>query len=225
MFMTTACGMNTGSSTSISDIEGSIVYMEEDGKLTPFIVADKNYRKGVTLLVREHVLPEPMRFNEYESYYEGSEIDRYLSNEYADKLGNKEYLVSVPIDITAESSIGLTGKDTTKISRCVFLLSYTELGYKESPTTTNEGATVSYFRKMENRLATDEDGNTVGCLMRSPNTYHGSMVYVLSDDGTIGGCNAFDENDIRPAVCVRDDMPVMKYGSSGSRKYIFVDGQ
>ena len=133
--------------TTVSDIEGQIIYIKENGRMVPFIVADAKYQKGKAVLLRRDVLPELRRFNDNYSYYENSEIDRYLSDTYRNELEDiGDYLSFANISITAEEAIGLSGKETKQIDRCVFLPSYTELGFKESPTTTNEGAAFSYFK-------------------------------------------------------------------------------
>lgn len=206
---------------SISKIGNAIIYIEENGELTPFIVADTNYRKDAVLLVRKNVLPGLMRFNEYFSCYENSEIDRYLSENYVNELSDiKDYLVPVSIDITAQSSLGLTGKDVVQIERYAFLLSYTELGLGESPTVAREGKAISYFKKAENRLATDSVGEPASFFMRTPNTYYDSMVYSLAEDGVIGNVNASDQNGIRPAICVSSDVPVTRYEDAGENAYV-----
>ena len=41
------------------------VYIKEDGKYVPFLVIDNGYDKGSTLLLREEILAETKRMNEY----------------------------------------------------------------------------------------------------------------------------------------------------------------
>lgn len=197
---------------SISDIEGKTLYIKENNVLTPFIVADCKYRNDAVLLIRKNVLPSPMRFNEYSSYYENSEIDRYLSDTYIKTLNiNTAHLTPVTIDITADSALGLTGKDIIQIDRYAFLLSYTELGFSVSPTVAPEGKPVSYFKKAQNRLACDLMGKPQSYFMRTPNTYYDSVVYSLGPDGGIANGNASDINGIRPAFCLKKGIPVTPY--------------
>ena len=62
------------------------VYIKEDGKYVPFLVIDNGYEKGSTLLLREEILAETKRMNEYSSYYKDSEIDRFLNGSYYENL-------------------------------------------------------------------------------------------------------------------------------------------
>ncbi|MBF1005936.1 MAG: hypothetical protein HXK79_02225, partial [Lachnospiraceae bacterium] len=55
------------------------VYIKEDGKYVPFLVIDNGYEEGSTLILREEILAETKRMNEYSSYYKDSEIDRFLN--------------------------------------------------------------------------------------------------------------------------------------------------
>ena len=73
--------------------ENCIVYLQENGEYVPFIVVTDDYN-GNVLLVRKEVLPEPRRINEYFSYYEGSEIDHYLNEEYLGTLAENELILT-----------------------------------------------------------------------------------------------------------------------------------
>ena len=225
--MACGCGLS-GKEQRISDIaynkvrnHVNYVYVREGDREIPFIVAEADYQKGKTLIVRRDLLPTFRRFNDYYSYYENSEIDNYLNNEYLGELNEIDGIIEpVNIVIAAESAIGLTGKEVTKIGRKVFLLSYVELGLAESPTVAPEGKALKIFKKSENRIACDESGNPECYIMRSPNTYHDSMVYCMGDDAVVGGINAFDESGIRPAICVDNSACVEKYEAAGHNSYI-----
>ncbi len=226
----TACGAEANEEravmsarqNTVSDIEGQIVYIKENGRMVPFIVADVQYQKGTAALLRRDVLPELMRFNEYDSYYENSEIDKYLSETYRNELEDiGDYLSFANITITAEEAIGLSGKETRNIERCIFLPSYTELGFKESPTTTNEGGAFSYFKKGNDRVAmADNSSDPETYYMRSPNTYHTSAVYYFAYDGTIGFGSASDPSGIRPVVCVDNSAPVEEYADADEAAFV-----
>lgn len=110
--------------------EGDIVYLKEDGVLTPFIVAKHNYESdlngaGRTLLVRKGAAGVSAWNEAGVNTYADSTIDTLLNSEYKAKL---------PADVQAalaETTFYYTvgGGDTTvtTLSRAVFLLSDGEL--------------------------------------------------------------------------------------------------
>ena len=76
------------------------VYVKEDGKYVPFLVIANEYVPGSTLLLRESILSELRRVNEYNSYYKDSEIDRFLNGEYYSTLKEIHHLIkNTPIEI------------------------------------------------------------------------------------------------------------------------------
>ena len=44
--------------------------------------------------------------------------------------------------------------------------------------------------------------------MRTPNTYYLSCSYVIGDNNKLGFTNSYDQNGIRPAVCVEGDTKI-----------------
>ena len=82
------------------------VYIKEDGKYVPFLVIDNGYEEGSTLLLREEILAETKRINEYSSYYKDSEIDRYLNGSYYDNLkGIHSLIESTTVEIVKDEAI------------------------------------------------------------------------------------------------------------------------
>ena len=62
------------------------------------------------------------RFNDYSSYYEDSEIDQFLSNEYItylDEISDKVESVDITI---AKEALNIAGNETKLINRKVFYL-------------------------------------------------------------------------------------------------------
>ena len=126
------------------------VYVKEDGKYVPFLVIANEYVPGSTLLLRESILSELRRVNEYNSYYKDSEIDRFLNGEYYSTLKEIHHLIkNTPIEIYSKDSIGFSGDETEYINRHIFLLSMKELGYEYE----NEGKKLDYFNKVENWIS------------------------------------------------------------------------
>lgn len=174
------------------------VYIKEDGKYVPFLVIDNGYEKGSTLLLREEILAETKRINEYSSYYKDSEIDRFLNGSYYENLKGIHYLIeSTAVEIVKDEAIGSTGDGTEKINRNVFLLSAYELGFDME----KEGKRLGYFSIPDNRICY-LSGESVSWLLRTPNIWERSVACRLTYDGALGSWNSYDQGGIRPAFCV-----------------------
>lgn len=69
---------------------GYHIYLEENDSLVPFIVLSSNYN-GNCLVMREHLLDKCISYNspgQYGSYYNGSNVDQFLNNQYYAQLSN-----------------------------------------------------------------------------------------------------------------------------------------
>ena len=174
------------------------VYVKEYGKYVPFLVIDNGYEEGSTLLLREEILAETKRMNEYSSYYKDSEIDRFLNGSYYENLKEIHSLIeSTAVEIVKDEAIGSTGEGTEKINRNVFLLSAYELGFDME----KEGRRLGYFSNPDNRIC-HLNGESVSWLLRTPNTWERSVVCCLTYDGALGSWNAYAKCGIRPAFSV-----------------------
>ena len=147
MFILSSCGFDKNNAT-ISDIsydnnkDEYEVYVKENGKYVPFLVLQSDYQDGKTLL---------LRFNDYSSYYEDSEIDQFLSNEYItylDEISDK--VESVDITIAAKEALNIEGNETKLINRKVFLPSLKE-SCQDCKYNVNEGEKIDYFEEKETR--------------------------------------------------------------------------
>ena len=183
------------------------VYVKEDGKYIPFLVIANEYVPGSTLLLRESILSELRRVNEYNSYYKDSEIDRFLNGEYYSTLKEIHHLIkNTPIEIYSKDSIGFSGDETEYINRHIFLLSMKELGYEYE----NEGKKLDYFNKAENWISYYNgettswvrQGEATSWLLRTPVGAYFSAVFSATYEGTLCIGNAFSLYGIRPAFCV-----------------------
>lgn len=95
--------------------------------------------------------------------------------------------------------------------RKVFLLSFTELGYKKNGHVGVEGVPLLYFKDNKNRFATTNNGKfTVSWWLRSADSTYDSCVYAVGPEGEIGSTNAYDMNGIRPAFCVDGKQEIYK---------------
>ena len=194
------------------------VYIKEDGKYVPFLVIDNGYEKGSTLLLREEILAETKRMNEYSSYYKDSEIDRYLNGSYYENLKEIHSLIeSTAVEIVKDEAIGSTGDGKEKINRNVFLLSANELGFDME----KEGKRLGYFSNPDNRIC-HLNGESASWLLRTPNTWERSVVCCLTYDGALGSWNAYTKCGIRPAFCVDSLAKIKKKAGIIEGKEVYV---
>ena len=186
------------------DINDCTVYIAENDVLTPFIVLTDNYY-GNALLLRKEILDQPMSINDNSSYYENSEIDKFLGCDYAFRFKGdvQNQMLTSLVWIAADDAIGTCGAQSTAISRRVFLLSFTEV-VGEGLCAAVEGEQLEFFKNPNNRIAWYK-GKPASWSLRSPNTYYKSVSYGIGPDGAIGGGNASDKNGIRPAFCMSPD--------------------
>ena len=212
---------NTISSIAYSSLKSKDdyrVYIKEDGKYVPFLVIDNGYEKGSTLLLREEILAETKRMNEYSSYYKDSEIDRYLNGSYYENLKEIHSLIeSTAVEIVKDEAIGSTGDGTENINRNVFLLSAYELGFDME----KEGKRLGYFSIPDNRICY-LSGESVSWLLRTPNTWERSVVCCLLYDGALGSWNAYTKCGIRPAFCVDSLAKIKKKAGIIEGKEVYV---
>ena len=210
--------------TTIGDIAydenskwGYRIYFEEDNELTPFIVLTSNYN-GNCLVLREFLLEDLQPYNspgEYGAYYNDSKIDNFLNQEYYSRLSEsvKNLIVTSKIEITPKKSIDTHTKDTEKIKRNIFLLSANEIGDSVG-SIAKEGNTLSYFKKIQNRVATYKDLEADPWWLRTPAISNNNTVIIIGDDGSIGigSINTIDgisEIAVRPAFCIPSDTQII----------------
>ena len=191
------------------------VYVKEDGNYVPFLVIANEYVPGSTLLLRESILSELRRVNEYNSYYKDSEIDRLLNGEYYNKLKEIHHLIkNTPIEIYSKEAIGFSGDETEYINRHIFLLSNKELAFEYE----NEGKELEYFYKPENRISYYNGettswvrkGEATSWLLRTPVRAYFSAVFSATYEGALCIGNAFSLYGIRPAFCVDSSTKIKK---------------
>lgn len=185
----------------------NLIYVLENSKYTPFLVLTDDYT-GNTLLLRKDVLEKNRRINDCSAYYANSEIDLYLNEEYLESLTEiSQYVTTSKVEITSEASLGVSGVDTEIIDRSVFLLSCNEVGISDSVNIAPEGKVLKFFKNEENRRAYFNE-KVSSWWLRTPNTYCLSCSFVIGNNNKLGYTNSYDQNGIRPAVCVDGDMQI-----------------
>ena len=221
---------------TISDLCGASdneIYIEESDRYVPYLVVSDDYN-GAALLLRKAILPEAMQFNDGYVYYnsagpialyETSSIDKYLNSEFIDSLTDPSLRIEdtdIWVAITEPSSTGTIDTKTHTITRKVFLLSITELGYNDDYAAGHEGEPLPYFKEISSRIAYDEDGRPANWWTRSPDTYHRVVVYAIGYDALLGGGGAYYPNGIRPAFTVDKDTRVKRDSNIIDGKTVFV---
>lgn len=194
--------------------------IEENGKIVPYLILTDDYN-GDCLLLREYLLDEPRKYNiakKNSGYYEDSEIDKYLNEEFINRFTSKlrNTILNSTIVITDINSLDGGGKDTISINRKVFLLSFTEMNRNSgSRTNLKEGEPLEYFAKESNRIAYYENGQVGSWWLRTANSGYADAVCSVIADGSIdvGGINGPEGeylNGVRPAFCLKRETKISK---------------
>ena len=198
-------GVSVGKLSYEVSPDSCTVYLPEGAQYVPFLVLSADYG-GNALLLRRDVLPDFRPFNNYSAAYEDSAIDRFLNGEYLQRLDAVRDLIrSSEIVVTDADALGVSGTAVRTLTRNVFLLSCTETGFTDLANAGKEGVALSYFDAPEHRAARRDNGPAASWWLRTPDTYYLSAAYGVGPDGSLGSGNAYNENGVRPALCVPPD--------------------
>ena len=195
------------------------LFIPEDDTLVPYLVLTDDYNNtGNCLLLRKYLLDETSIFNvnaPYSGYYENSEIDQMLEQDFLRKLSPDaaDLVVPTEIPITARESLHGGGDSVIEIERKVFLLSATEVGKPRLRTILTEGEALKYLYNNEQRIACFETGEAVPWWLRTPSVAHDNVVCGVGSNGIIGiggvgTINGDEKNGVRPAFCMPADIPI-----------------
>lgn len=221
--------------------QGYTVYIQEGEDYHPYLVITENYNNsGKVLLLRKYLMDEARYFDEWRGgyelgYYEDSEMDCYLNEEYADSLAPevRKAMEEVEITITTPYNLwsgnGEEGIDTMEIKRQVFLLAYTEISIKKSRLVNNEGELLPYFdveilnekRRLASREYTEYTDNY---WTRSTYRSGGAagMIAVVSSQGAVGKASIMHVLNVRPAFCVNPDTKLIESTDAVSGKTVYL---
>ena len=204
--------------------ENRIICLREGDDYVPFLAVDADYGGNVLLIRQDLLSPQPVNCSG-SGFYPGSDIDVYLNGPYLDSLGLPSGAVVLSeIQVTSAAALGLAGQETETIRRKVFLLSLTEIGIQDPVAGGQEGHPLAWFHSAERRIAFDES-QAASWWLRTPNTYYRSCFYGVGPDGSIGCGNAYDENGIRPALCVSSQLPITEKEGLIEGRCVFVLSQ
>lgn len=223
----------------VNSRQGYTVYIQEGEEYHPYLVITEDYNNsGNVLLLREYLMDEARRFDEWRGsydlgYYEDSEMDIYLNGEYADLLSLevREAIVESEITITTPynlwSTNGKEGIDTMEINREVFLLAYTEISRQKSRVVNEEGELLPYFSSHNSRrclASTGEGENFDNYWTRTTYQSQGAagMITVISLRGAVAGASIMHVLNVRPAFCVDGDTKIIKSPNVIEGKNVYV---
>ena len=222
----------------VNKLEGYTVYLKESGKYEPYLAISENYNgEGSVLLLRKYLLDEPRIFNTAEgkgAYYENSDIDKYLNTSFKSQLAApvRQRILTSNLVITAKSSVGIVGDDTTRIPRQVFLLSHEEMVAGSSGMATKEGKKLWYFAGFHSYVTTTKNGKAEPYWLRSPYTEYENEVWGVKSSGVLGDTPLWDmfekelyKASVRPAFCLpRHTKLVRKEGIvKGEKVFVLKD--
>lgn len=223
--------------TTIGDIAydnnekwGYTIYLDEGNVKVPYLVVTNSYDgdKSKTLLLRKELLPELHEFSGKTSYYGSSEIDAFLNNAFFNSLTNsiKSKIVETKLEITAESSIGIAGRELEYISRKIFLLSATEVGViTETKFPLIEGKVLMLFKGKDSEYARSVyfNGESAGWWLRTPDTRN-DQTWICGREG-IGFHQTYLKRGVRPAFCIPSDVKIEEGETSDKKIYVLKNNE
>lgn len=222
----TGCS-NTNNVTTIADISykrnmeenAYTVYLLENNIYVPYFVLTESRKTNSVILLRKYLLDDNMIYNPnepYSAYYSGSNVDKYLTNEFPSRFSPDlfTYITESQIKITSKDSLYTGAPITETISRLFFLLSCSEVFGNGSKTVATEGNVLSFFLKEDNRIAKHEDNTTDIWWLRTPDTWYDTLVCTVGVRGNlgicgVGGVEGENSNSVRPAFCLKSDTEII----------------
>jgi len=212
--------------TTIADIAYDVrnrgadyrIFLKENGHFVPYLVLTANYSgSGDVLLLREYLLDQKVAFNyspygrnlwsglDFGGYYPNSNIDNFLNIEFANTLCEAVIAAIVPsnIMVTDKSSMGVTGRTSTTITRYVFLLSLRELGVPDLSTTVPEGERLRFFRGVfhTDRVAHFSNSEAMHYWTRTPDNWTTYSAFIIGTNA-VGSGMADSHIGVRPAFAL-----------------------
>lgn len=177
---------------------GDIVKIKENGVQTNFLVLSHGYpASGRTLLLRKDI----HSFRAWDSgsnAYSVSDIDAWLNGEYLNLIDSS--VRSQIAEVSIVCTVGSHNWVSSTLSRKVFLLSYTEVGFSGNAYAKVEGSPLPYF---------DSDAKRIGYLggsaeawwLRSPDKRNDERSWVVNKSGIsgMGDVPRADGLGVRPA--------------------------
>lgn len=192
---------------------GTIVTIQENGSPEPFIVLQHGYPEtgnGRTLVIRADIYGNLIwnSSNISKNAYASSQIDSWLNGFYLSLIEAAvcEQIAAVDIPYT----IGNGDNTVSTLSRRVFLLSHTELGYGATAYANLEGSAIAFFGDESNRIAC-LNGEPAIWWTRSP-YLRSRSVWIATPTGDASS-NTANLYGARPAFTLPSDLTVLEDGT------------
>lgn len=181
-----------------------IVMLPEQGVPVKFLLLKHNYENsGRSLVLRKDLYDKRAWDTGAVNAYSGADIDLWCTGTYFylidEDMRAKIAAVNIPYTIGGGNNAVIT------LSRTVFLLSYTELGYPVHANANVEGSALPYFGSDTRRIAHLNDAAT-SWFSRSPSTSNTDRVWYVFTDGTVSRYYSAYAIGSRPAFTLPADM-------------------
>lgn len=191
---------------------GSIVKIKENDVLVDFLVLQQGYPQtgnGNVLLLRNDCVAKKV-FGTNNAYL-GSTVDNYLTSNYISTL-DQSIANKIP-DVTIKYTIGDGSSSTSTLTRKIFLLSYTELGFSGGVYYNVEGSKIPYFSNNNLRIA-KYNSSAVRWWTRTPHTYLTDDMVAVNTDGSFNNNTGSVRSSfgVRPAFCLPGTAFVLETG-------------
>lgn len=186
--------------TLLSDIAASdatteqIVMLPEQSVPVKFILLKHNYENSGRSLVCRKDLYDERIWDSSNNDYATSDIDTWLTGTYLNLIDAEIRAQIAAVNI--KSSTGNGTYNVRDLSRKVFLLSYTEVGFPENSRAKIEGTALPYFCSNIRRIAY-LNGTSAYWWLRTPNTGNTGMGWYVK--GADYGNGVMNSGGSRPA--------------------------
>lgn len=203
--MTFAAGQPVSGQDLAKLAAGSTLKIVENTVMVPFLVLKAGYPTvddSNTLLIRKDIyITSAWGSN---NAYAGSTVDNFLTNDYL--LLINESVRNQIVEVNIPYTIGNGNNTVSTLSRKIFLLSATELGYTGSYANT-EGSMIPYLESDANKLAYFE-GSLANWWLRSPGTSGTVSSWYVQTTGALNRSDVSSPYGIRPAFCLPSTVQV-----------------
>ena len=190
---------------------GSIVKIKENGAQTDFIVLNHGYPAGGRTLLLRKDIHSIRAWDSKSNSYSTSDIDVWLNGEYLNSIDPaiRAQVVEVSIAYTISSHNWVL----SILSKKVFLLSYTEVGFSGSAYAKVEGSPLAYFDSDSRRIGY-LNGAATGWWLRSPDKRNDERSWSVNSRGVSGMGTVTDANitGVRPAFTLSSSILVADSG-------------
>lgn len=179
---------------------GSTVKIMENNQMVQFLVLQNGYPSsgdGNILLLRKDIQSTSALGSN--NAYSGSTVDNFLTNDYFLLLN--ESVRNQIVEVSIPYTVGNGNTTVSTLSRQIFLLSATEMGFPNGTYVNTEGTAIPYFNSNSSRIAYFNSSPT-NWWLRTPFFINTGTAVVISGDGTSNNFSTSNPYGVRPAFCL-----------------------